>query len=104
LITGGAWQVSTLEMTDPRFEGEVVVYANWCDVNPGTAESMDICDPPTYSCGELTAHGRRPSLGDRLLDSGRQAPALMDTGITPSGTRNRPIPPRRRVGPNSRTG
>lgn len=42
LTTGGAWQVSTLEMSDPRFDGDIVVYTNWYDVNPGTTESMDV--------------------------------------------------------------
>ena len=42
LTTGGAWQVSTLEMSDQRFDGDIVVYTNWYDVNPGTAESVDI--------------------------------------------------------------
>ena len=33
---GGAWRYGTIEMTDPRFDGEVISFSNWDNVQTAT--------------------------------------------------------------------
>ena len=59
LTTGGAWRFRAIDVTDPRFDGEVGAFTNWYDINPGTAESMDIRSGHPGGSGRTLAGERR---------------------------------------------